>query len=210
MEKMTIHRALAELKLIDSRIQKAINSIEPTGIMQKDKNVNNFFKKEDFEKDAKSKYQSVSDLIDRKNKIKSAIVKANGVTEVEVAGYKMTIADAINYKSVIEFKKQLIDTLKQKHARVKGDYQIKNEEISRVALNNAQIMLGKQGDERVKPTDKDVEQIMKPFVERNEFHLVDPLEVDKLTEQLEKEVLDFETEVDAVLSEINAVTLIEI
>ncbi|GAG45819.1 unnamed protein product, partial [marine sediment metagenome] len=30
-EKMTIHRALAELKLIDSRIMKAVGSLESSG-----------------------------------------------------------------------------------------------------------------------------------------------------------------------------------
>lgn len=85
---MTIHRALAELKLIDSKIEKAISIIEPTGVMQTNKLVNNFYKKEDFEKEAKAKYQSVIDLIERKNKIKSAIVIANGITEVEILGKK--------------------------------------------------------------------------------------------------------------------------
>ena len=56
---MTIHRALAELKLIDSRIDKSIDSINPSGVMQKDKLVNNFYKKDKFESDAKAKYQSI-------------------------------------------------------------------------------------------------------------------------------------------------------
>ncbi len=72
METMTIHRALAELKLIDSRIEKSINAIVCSGIYQKDKLVNNYYTKNDFKKDARSKHQSVTDLIDRKNKIKSA------------------------------------------------------------------------------------------------------------------------------------------
>lgn len=54
-QKMTIHRALAELKLIDSKIQKAINDINPTGLMQKDKLVNNLYEKSKFDDDAKSK-----------------------------------------------------------------------------------------------------------------------------------------------------------
>ena len=210
MKKMTIHRALAELKLIDSKIEKAISVIEPTGIMQVNKLVNNFYKKEDFENDAKSKYQSVIDLIERKNKIKSAIVTTNGITEVEISGIKMTIADAINFKSIIVFKKNLIATLIKKHNAIKSKFTIENEKIEKIALENAKIMIGKEGDNKIKPTDEDVKNIIEPFVKRNEFHLVDPLKVEELTEKLQKEVSDFEVEVDAALSEVNAITIIEI
>jgi hypothetical protein len=208
-EQMTIHRALAELKLIDSRIEKAISVIEPTGVMQTNKPVNGFFKKEDFEAEAKAKLQSVVDLIDRKNKIKSAIVTANGVTQVEISGAKMTIADAINFKSVIVFKKNLIATLIKKHNAVKSKFTVENEKINNIALENAKIMIGKQDDNKVKPTDEDVKNIVEPFVKRNEFHLVDPLRVEELTEKLQNEVNNFEIEVDAVLSEINAITIIK-
>lgn len=208
-EKMTIHRALAELKLIDSKIEKAITLIEPTGVMQLDKPVNNFYKKEDFESDAKAKLQSVLDLINRKNKIKSAIVSANGVTKVVVAGNEMTIADAINYKAVIGFKKSLIVSLVKKHNSVKSKFLVENEKCHNVALENAKIMIGKQGDDRVKPTDDDVKAIVEPFVKRNELHLVDPLEVEKLALSMQNEIDNFEIEVDAVLSEINAITIIE-
>lgn len=207
---MTIHRGLAELKLIDSKIEKAILLIEPTGVMQVNKPVNGFYKKEDFEADAKSKFQSVIDLIERKNKIKSAIVAINGITPVKIAGVEMTIADAINFKSVIVFKKNLIQTLQKKHTTVKAKYITENEKINNVALENAKIMIGKQGDNQVKPTDEDVKNIVDPFVKRNEFHLVDPLKVEELTEKLQNEVSNFEVEVDAVLSEINAVTFIEL
>lgn len=208
--KMTIHRALAELKLIDSRIEKQISLIEPSGLMQKDKLVNNLHTKDDFEKETGAKLQSATDLIERKNKIKSAIVEANGKTMVMIGENKMTIADAINFKTVILVKKNLIDTLQRKHNIVVARFNLENEKINTVALENAKIMIGKQGDDRIKPNDEDVKAIIDPFVKRNEFHLVDPLKVDILIEKLQTEVDDFEVEVDAVLSEINAITKIEI
>lgn len=208
--KMTIHRALSELKLIDSRIEKAINAVEPTGLMQLNKPVGGFIAKDDFEKDVKAKYQSVTDLIERKKSIKSAIVTANGTTLVKIGSKEMTIADAINFKAVIAVKKNLINRLTQKHNSVKARFTQENERVNNVALENAKIMIGKQGDDRVKPTDEDVKNIVEPFVKRNEFHLVDPLKVEELTEKLQLEVDEFEAEVDAVLSEINAITTIEI
>lgn len=207
---MTIHRALAELKLIDSRIAKGITLIDPVAIMQKDKLVNGHKTKEEFISDTKSKMQSSLDLIERKNNIKSAIVEANGKTIVTVGGAKMTIADAINFKNVIAVKKSLIESLTNKHRSVLTRFNIENDKINTVALENAKIMLGKQGDDRVKPTDDDVNAIVGPFVKRNEYHLIDPLSVETLIETLQNEVDNFEVEVDAVLSEINAITKIEI
>ena len=122
----------------------------------------------------------------------------------------MTIADAINFKTVIAVKKMLIAQLTKKHNAVKARFTQENEKVNNVALENAKIMIGKQGDDRVKPNDEDVKNIVEPFVKRNEFHLVDPLKVEELTEKLQNEVNEFEAEVDAVLSEINAITVIEI
>ena len=204
---MTIHRALAELKMIDARIEKTINSIEPSGIMQKEKLVNGFIKKEEFEANAVSRFQSVNDLIDRKNKIKSAIVKANGLTEVIISNKTMTISEAINYKTVIEFKKKLIATLSQRHKTAKSNANIQNETVKKNALRLAEAALQK---DNVKISDGDAVAITEPYIEKNTFHLVDPLKVDDLVQKLTKEVDDFATEVDAVLSEINAITVIEI
>lgn len=205
--KMTIHRALSELKLIDARIEKAISAIEPTGVTQKDKLVNQFYNKDDFEKKAKANFQSVNDLIERKNKIKSAIVNANGITQVEINGEKMTIADAINFKQVIDFKKKLIATLEQKHRNAKAIAEKNNKQVEDNALRLAEAALQK---DNVKINDGDAVAITEPYLTKNQFHLVDPLKIDELVEKLQIEVNDFETEVDAVLSEINAVTLIEI
>ena len=207
MEKMTIHRALAELKLLDARILKAINSIETSGFMLKGKLVNNFYKEEDFKSDVLSKYQSIKDLMDRKKKIKSAIVKVNGVTTVKISEYYMTISDAITFKTLIEAKKEMINVLKRKHSQVKTTIEQNNINVNANALKLAEAAVGK---DNVKIGDSDFNSVTKPYIENNTMMLVDPLGIEKLTETLEKEVDDFESEVDAVLSEINAITYIEI
>lgn len=208
--KMTIHRALAELKLIDARIEKAISQVTPTGLMQQGKPVNNHYAKEDFEKDAKARFQSATDLIDRKNKIKSAIVRANGNTTVMIGDRVMTISDAINFKTVIEVKKRFISELSAKHNHVKAQFVRENEKVNITALDNAKIVIGREDDNRIKPTDDDVKNIVEPYVKRNQIILVDPLKIEELLEKLQREIETFETEVDAVLSEINATTIIEI
>lgn len=206
-EKMTIHRALSELKLIDSRILKAINVIEPTGLMQKESLVNGFYEKKVFDDAAKSRLQSITDLINRKVVIKSAIVDVNGKTKVVIAGNEMTISDAITFKTVIELKQNLIDTLTRKHNNAKVEGEKNNKKIDEHALKLAEAALQK---DNVKINDGDAVAITEPFIKKNKFNLVDPLNVEDLVEKLQSEVDEFEAEVDAVLSEINAITFIQI
>lgn len=206
-QKMTIHRALSELKLIDSKIEKQINEIVPSGIYQKGKLINNYVKEEDFSNSAKSKFDSVNDLIERKNAIKSAIVEANWITKVKISEKEMTIADAINFKSVVKFKKKLIETLKARQQQAVAQL---NQQNTVVEQNVQRILEATFGKENVKAGKDDVESVRKPYMDANEFHLFDPLKVAEKVESMEKEVGDFEMEVDAVLSEINAVTFIEV
>ena len=66
------------------------------------------------------------------------------------------------------------------------------------------------GKDNVKIGENDVNSITEPYIEKNEFHLVDPLNLAKTIEDLSDEIEDFESNVDAALSEINALTFIEI
>jgi len=206
-QKMTIHRGLAELKLIDAKITKQTAEVLPSGMYQKGKLINGYFTEDAFKEQAQSKYQSVVDLIARKGLIKSAIVNANGVTSVKVGEVTMTIADAINQKAAIKFKKELAAQLKRLHNANVGALNKNNEIVNQ----NLEILLQNLfGKEATKVDPKDLEAVRNPYLEGNTFHLFNPLDIDKKIEALEKEVSDFEMEVDAALSEVNATTFIEV
>lgn len=207
MERMTIHRALSELKIINARIEKTIESLNPTGITQRDQVVGMFKTVDEFSSEAKSNLQSVNDLIDRKNKIKSAIVEANGKTSVDVNGKKMTIADAINYKQIIIYKKKIVETIAKKHVQALKGAEHHNNQIEQNALRLAESALQK---DNVKINDGDAVAITEPYIAKNKFEILDPLKAEKLVQSMEEEIYKFESEVDSVLSEINAVTKIEI
>lgn len=207
MEKMTIHRALSELKLIDAKIEKQIAEIVPVGIYQKGKLISGYMMESEFSAAAQSRFDSVNALILRKTAIKSAIVQANGVTKVTVAGKQMTIADAINFKAVVKFQKALVEKLKAGHRAALAEL---NKHNANVELNVQKILEVTFGKDNVKADPKDMEAVRKPYIEANEFHLFDPIKIATTVEKMEKEVSEFEAEVDAVLSEINAVTIIEI
>jgi hypothetical protein len=206
MDKMTIHRALCELKLIDAKIEKAIAQVNPSGIYQKGRRINGSIPEEDFKTLAQSTYDSAIALMARKTVIKSAIVQSNGKTTVKIGERTMTVADAITAKAIIKFKKAFIANLTSRH---RAQVAALNTNNSMVMQNAQKLLEGAMGKDNTKVTKEDVEAILKPFMDNNEFHLFDPLKIEEKIKVLEKEVGDFEADVDAVLSESNAVTFIE-
>jgi hypothetical protein len=119
----------------------------------------------------------------------------------------MSIAEAINYKNLIPVKKSFILHLKDKYTRSKAELERQNTVVDK---NVQAILEATFGKENVKVTDSDIESVQKPYLQKNQFHLVDPLNIEKTISQLENEVMEFESEVDSVLSEINAITEIAI
>ena len=71
MEKMLVTKGLNELKLLDSRIHRKIHEGEFVGAAKVSAvNINGKTTKEAFKNNAKADYQSIMDLISRRNKIK--------------------------------------------------------------------------------------------------------------------------------------------
>ena len=110
VEKMTITRALTELKTLDKRIQKTTGSGVFISFQGK------FHKPNEYSKKGPAVYQSVMDLLNRRKRIKSAIVSSNAVTNVKICGKEMTIAEAIETKSSIKHHEYLIGQLKRQYA----------------------------------------------------------------------------------------------
>ena len=98
-EKMTVHKALAELKIIDDRIHKAVhNSVFVYSCKNGIDKVDGV-PVSDFKKDINSNYQKVTNLINRRNAMKRAIVLSNAVTKVTVGDKEYTVAEAIDMKN---------------------------------------------------------------------------------------------------------------
>ena len=98
--KMSIHRALGELKTLEKRINKEISNGNFIGIKMgsSNKDYNTKENVENFNKMVKENLQSINDLIKRRKTIKELIVQSNANTIVEIANNKMTVASAIERK----------------------------------------------------------------------------------------------------------------
>jgi hypothetical protein len=79
-ESLTITRALAELKLLDTKINQKTHSGEFVFMISK-KNRSNY-NLQTLISNSQATYQSITDLITRRNKLKSAIILSNSNTKV--------------------------------------------------------------------------------------------------------------------------------
>jgi len=207
MKKITIHRALSELKTISKRIEKKLDTWVPIGAKQKDQLVNNTTSDSDFKAAAKETFQAIKDLINRYENVSSAIKHSNTTTMVSVAGQEMSVSMAIILKHGLDDRKRVLGHLKKEFIRVTGAVNTNNEKINANALQLAQAALSK---DNVKLEDDDAIRITEPFINLNRFELIDPLDIKRIIKETDDEIDTFESDVDAVLSESNAITFIEI
>lgn len=208
-EKMTIHKALCELKTLDARIKKAIEG-----------NVYAFANKHsntkvsglpigDYCAEIKSAYKSATDLITRRDAIKRAVVLSNATTKVTVGGSEYTIAEAIEMKNHgILARQTLLSKLRNDSIRAR-----------READNNNGDMLEMRADEYIKNLyanadmknlSDEVKKMRADFMASQVMEIVDPIGISTEIERLETEINAFAVEVDAALSVSNALTEITV
>lgn len=205
---ITITQGLNELKLLDSRIEKAIQNATFVNSAKKVSKVVGAIDKEVFKERATSDYQSVNDLIKERATIKSAIVKSNALTDIKVVDEVMTVAEAIERKISIQYDKQLLEKMKYQYSISKKDVELQNNKVNEQVNKLLETMVSKESGKQLSKEDQDV--IEKPYRANHEYELVDPLSVyDKISE-LEKRIDDFESAVDTALCVSNASTFIEV
>lgn len=205
-EIMSIQRGLSQLKLLDKKIFGSMNNGVYVGVRVGEKPIRGYKDDEEFADLAKAKYQSVTDLIKRRNAIKSAIVKANALTDVKVGDEVMTIAEAIERKISIQFEKEFLNELRQHHHSVSHDYERKEHAFKEKLDQHLETLYGKDGKSKAQENS----DALKPFKDINEPHFIDPLNLKRKIEELQDYIDTFESEVDFSLSEINVKTEITI
>jgi len=209
MSTMLVTQGLNELKLLDERIKKEIDSLEAVAVAKKSNtNITTNLSKADFCKNEKAKMQSVLDLIERRSKIKSAIVHSNAVTNVTIAGKTYTVAEAIERKNSIIYEELLTRQLNAKCRNAEMDVTHKNNEVETQIVAMVNNYYGK--DSKVKISDDDYTSLANPYREKNEFELVDPLNARETAKDINDRVQEFLSEVDSALQISNCTTTIEI
>lgn len=208
MKKISIIEALNELKLYDSKINKAIQNGKFIGSAKISSDRIGVQSKTEFKDLATANYQSVNDLISNRNKLKAAIVQSNAVTNVVINGNTMTVAEAIERKTNIEYEQNLLNVLKQQYYMASETVLRENKKVDEQVTKLLETLIGKDSDKKINKDDQ--EAIEKPYREKNEFELVDSIGLLKEIEKLESSIDGFNSNVNTALTLSNAITTIEI
>ena len=209
-ETMNVHQALAELKTLESRINKKLREGGPYVIANRHNNtkidgepLSNYIEA------AKDAYQAVQDLINRRNALKRAVVQSNANTAVTIGGITYTVAEAIDTKDHgIPMLRSVLNTLTHQYNSAKETCQINNgERLERRADEHIKVVYGENS---AKNATEEILRTRKEFIDQQTMEIVDPLgNIRDEIARLENEISTFETSVDAALSTSNATTMIE-
>ena len=208
-ETMTIHKGLAELKILDGRIKKEIQNGSYCAANKHSNEKINGIPIEDFRKTVQGTYDKVTDLINRRKAIKKAIVLSNAKATVKIADVEYTVAEAIEMKNHgIEFETMLINVMDMQYKQAQA-------EVNRQNGNNLeeradQYVTAIYGQKEGRTNSADIDKVRKDFLEANSYEIVDPINVQDKVEALRQKIDAFMADVDSALSVSNALTEITI
>lgn len=203
---ISVARALQDLKRTDDKINKAIQQSAFIGLMVGGKS-DTGKTKDELSSGFKSSMDSINDLIKHRAEVKAAIVQSNATTMVDLPIFgKTTVAQAIEYKSMIHIQNSLIQAMQGQYTKVHGLAQQRNRENEDRVQSLVESALGSDA----KKTGDEYDAIAKPYLERYKVDVIDPLNMHDLIMKKRDEIEDFVSNVDYILSESNALTMINV
>lgn len=211
-EKMTVHKALAELKTMDDRISKSIRDTTYVLAVKHSAEKINGMTVANFKEKMKSGYQKATDLIARRDAMKRAVVLSNATTKVKVGENEYTVAEAIEMKNHgMEFRKALLNSMNTAYVKAQAELERNSGETlekkaERYVLD---VIAAQPKDSKMTVDSEAMKTLRKTYIENNTYDLIDPMDVAKIMENLDAEINEFNAEVDAALSVSNALTVIE-
>lgn len=200
--KMSITRALAQVKLIESKLGKAFAGfdVEINGKLKYFPN----FTAEQFEKEALVEVNSFDDLFKNRLKIKSAIARANIDTKISLLGTEYSIIELIDLKNSSRYKQNVYANFINNYNKCKTD--VINQDVKIENEVSKQVEVANSNKTQVS---KDLTTTLTETYKTLWGGKIVGLDINKISK--EKEELDkLVAEIDMILSEINSKTEIEV
>ena len=221
IKEMNMHRLLSELKMLDKRISAylPVNSrhaygsetIELIGAAREADNKIGTQTRDEFVSALTGNWQRIQALIRNKKSLEASKVKSNAETKVRISGKEYTVADAIRRKEDIKYEKALLDAFETQHRYVVSMVAEKNETAEQQADKHVEALFnGKADGKNDRIATKDAEEQRENYMKNHRWGIIDPNGSDEVIKTLRDEIESFEAEVDAVLSESNAVTIVAV
>ena len=215
IRKMTLTEALAELKLLDKKIDKKLRELynteeNPVIDYKVGKNKNLVLSNTDeetFKRKAQGILDSLKALINNRKKLKGKIAETNAKTKVNVAGKEYTIVEAIERKNNLPMEEELLRKLVNQYSVVQNRVQSINE---RAEEEVNRLLEAKLSNESKNTPAEEIKKLKEILLSDMSAEIYDPLNLKEYIENLDNEIEEFRRNVDVALSIINAKTEIEI
>lgn len=205
---ITITEALSRVKMLEKKFNSKIESPSLIAVRHGSSLMSPYssYKPEDFEDKARATDQSITDTLKLYLELKKAIAKSNCETKVTIAGQEMTVQEAIILKQCDELRRNRIRAYKRQLTQANGQFERALEE-NRDAIER--LTKGDSSADKSRSV-KQLEEFEKSYNTLHKVELVDPCNLQKEIEEMEREYEEFKTNVDFVLSTSNSTTVITI
>lgn len=208
-EKMSVHKALCELKTIDARIEKTIRATTYVFANKHNNTKVNGMSLSDFCAEIKANHKSAHDLIARRDAIKRAVTLSNATTTVMISGKEYTVAEAIDFKNhTVPLMNDMLAKMASDNMRARSAADVANGPALETRAD--EYIKSLYGNVDMKGASEEVKKVRADFITAQTTELVDPIKVVDAMAALEKEINDFTVEIDSALSVSNALTELEI
>lgn len=205
---MTVHEALCEVKVSDSKIKSVLSKARFCAPNKASNTKLDGKAVSEFTEAAKADFQRATDYIRRIEAIKAALNKSNAVTMINVGSKTMSVAEAIYMMAHgTDAKSRLLQVMKSQYEAAVRTVQMENGSKLEERLDK---MIESNYGSKDKADPELIKKQTEIFLQQNTYELVDPLDIKKEIDKLEEEILDFQSKVDSALQISNATTEITI
>lgn len=211
MTTMSITRALTRAKTIEKQLTRLVESQYVVTLMKREvDDATDVFK--DNLKMTQANFDQFNDLFAELNNIKAAVRKSNEVTKVVIGGEELTVADALVYKNTIVYRNNFLDRITRENRNAES--RVEQSKISadtKFASVRENLIKNSQGqdvsEDYLKTVLTEEERRLKKAIVEVKVSGIN--NVNEYIEAERKRIDTFLEEVDYVLSESNATTIIE-
>jgi len=208
---MSITRALTRAKTIEKQLARLVESQFVVTLMKREvDDVTDVY--QDNLKMTQSNFDQFNDLFAELNNIKAAVRKSNEVTKVVIGGEELTVADALVYKNTIVYRNSFLDRITRENRNAES--RVEQSKISadtKFASVRENLIKNSQGqdisEDYLKTVLTEEERRLKKAIVEVKVSGIN--NVNEYIEAERKRIDTFLEEVDYVLSESNATTIIE-
>lgn len=211
MTTMSITRALTRIKTIEKQLNQLVDKEFVTTLAKREvDNVTDTYK--EVLNKTKSNFDQFNDLFAELNRIKAAVRKSNEVTKVTIGGDELSVADALVYKNTIVYRSNFLEKITRENrtadSRVEQSKINADNKFATVRENFIKSSQGQDVNENYVNTvlTEEERRLKAALVEIKVSGIKD---VSEFIEAERKRIDIFIEEVDYVLSESNATTMIE-